>query len=139
METQQPVFSRQRRAGHWLRLYPGLRRPSSDPIRAWRVPTANKPAPGRSTYSRRILRCALTICLFMELGCLERLTLICYLRLSSLLQTPLALVSQIQPHSKLGENSFHLGGSTLSLTTFISCRIPRVRPITAFHSRLTGG
>src|SRR2546421_1930290 len=108
METQPPAFSRQRRVGHLLRLYLGFPHPSSDPIRAWRLPTANKPAPVRNTCSQRILRCALTICLFMELSYLERLTSICYLQLSSLLRTPLALVFQIQRHSRLDEKSLCL-------------------------------
>jgi len=67
-------------------------------------PTSQLPVP--STCSRRILRCALTTCLFMELSCLERLTSICYLRLSSLLRTPLAWVFQIQRHSRLDEKFF---------------------------------
>ena len=58
METQQPAFSRQRGVGHLLRLQPGLLHLSSDQIHACRLPTANKPAPVRNTYSRRILRCA---------------------------------------------------------------------------------
>src|SRR2546427_3880053 len=62
METQQPAFSRQHWAGRLLRLYLGLPHLSTDPIRAWRLPTANKPAPVRNTCSRRILRCGLTIC-----------------------------------------------------------------------------
>src|SRR5229473_2359706 len=139
METQPPALSRQRKAGHLLRLHPGLPHLSSDLIRAWRLPTVNKPAPVRNTCLRKILRCALTICLFMELSCLERLTSICYLRLSSRLRTRLALVFQIQHHSRPDEKSFHLGGSTLSLATFMYSRILRVRPITAFHSLLIGG
>src|SRR6267143_6949810 len=70
METQQPAFSRQHWAGRLLRLYLGLPHLSTDPIRAWRLPTANKPAPVRNTCSRRILRCGLSICLFTELSCL---------------------------------------------------------------------
>src|SRR6266436_4572379 len=130
METQQPAFSRQRRAGHWLRLYLGLRHRSSDRIRAWRVPTANKPAPVRNTCSRKILLCGLTICLFMELSCLEHLTLICYLRLSSLLRTSLALAFQMQRHSRLDEKSFHPPGSIRSLATFISYKTPQRQPTT---------
>src|SRR6267378_6692739 len=106
METQQLASSRQRRAGHLLRLYLGLPHLSSDPICAWRLPTANKPAPVRNTCSQRILRCALTICLFMALSCLERLTSICYLRLPSLLRTPPASVFQIQRRSRSDEKSF---------------------------------
>src|SRR3989442_1257347 len=139
METQQPAFSRQRRAGLLRHLHPGLPHPSSDPIRVWRLPIASKPAPVRNTCSRRILRCALTTCLFMELSCLERLTSICYLRLSSLLRTPLAWVFQIQRHSRLDEKFFRPVVSIPSSATSISSRLPRVRPITAFHSRSTGG
>src|SRR6516225_3278571 len=54
-------------AGHLLRLFLGLRHQSSDLIHAWQLPTANKPAPVSNTCSRRTLRCAPTICLFMEL------------------------------------------------------------------------
>src|ERR1700674_3056413 len=139
METQQPAFSRQRRAGHLLRLYLGLPHPPPGPIRSWRPPTASKPVPVRNAWSRKILRCAPTICLFMELSCLGHLTSICCLQLSSLLRTPLALVFQIQRHSKLGEKSFHLGGSTPSSATFINYRIQRIRLITVFHGRSTDG
>src|SRR5690242_12326160 len=120
METQQPAFSRQRRVGHLSHLYLGLLHPSSDLIRAWRLPPANKPALARNICSRRILRCALTICSFMELNSLERLTSICCLQLSSLLRTPLALAFQIRRLSRSDEKSFHLGGSTLSLATSIN-------------------
>src|SRR6266478_9642153 len=123
METQQPAFSRQHWAGRLLRPHPGLPHLSSDPIRSWRLPTANKPAPVRNTCSGRILRCALTICLFMELSCLERLTSICYLRLSSLLRTRLALVFQIQRHSRSDEKSFLPVVSTRDSTASINYRI----------------
>src|SRR6266446_5164370 len=139
MEAQQPAFSGQRRAGHLLRLYLGLPHLSSDLIHAWRLLTANKPVPAPNICSRRTLRCAPTICLFMELSCLERSTSICCHRLSSPLRTPLALVFQIQRSSRSDEKSFHLRGSTLSSATSMGSRIPRVRPITAFHSRSTGG
>src|SRR5260370_11366891 len=139
METQPPAFSRQPRVGHLLRLYLELPHLSSDLIRAWRLPTANKPAPVRNTCSQRILHCALTICLFMALSCLERLTSICYLRWSSRLRTRLASAFQIQRHSRSGEKSFHRDASTPSAATFINSRIPQVRPITASHSLSTGG
>src|SRR5258708_24495367 len=128
MEMVQPAFSRQSRPVHLLHLHPGLPHLSSDLIRPWRLRTASKPVRVRNTCSRRILRCALTICLFMELNCLERLTSICYLRLSSRLRMPRALVFQIRCHNKLGEKSFHLDGSTLGLATFIYSRILLVRP-----------
>src|SRR5260370_42382404 len=139
MAPQQPDFSRQRRAGHLLRLPPGLLHLSSDRIRAWRLPTANKPARVRNTCSRRILRCALTICLFMALSCLERLTSICYLRLPSLLRTPPASVFQIQRRSRSDEKSFLSFVSIPCLGTSMCSRILQSRPITAFHSLLTGG
>src|SRR6266436_1114599 len=139
METQPPAFSRQRRVGHLLRPPPGLPHRYFDPIRAWRLPTANRQAPVRNTCSRKTLRCAPTICLFMELSSLEQLTSICCLRLSSPLRTPLALVFQIQRSRRSDEKSFHLGGSTLGSATSINSGIPRVPLITAFHSRSTGG
>src|SRR5712672_1578074 len=139
METWRLAFSRRRKAGHLLRLRPGLLHLSSNLIRAWRLPTASKPVQVRNTCSRRILRCALTTCLSAGSSYREQLTAICYLRLSSRLRTRLALVFQIQHHSRSDEKSFHLGGSTLSLATFMYSRILRVRPITAFHSRLSGG
>src|SRR5260370_40835671 len=139
METQQACFSRQRRVDHSVRLHPGLLHLCSDLIRAWRLPTANKPAPVRNTCSRRILRCVLTTCSFVASSCRERSTSICYLRLSSPLRTQLALVFQIQRHSRSDEKSFQRGGSTPSSATFMNFRIPRVPLITAFHSRSTGG
>src|SRR2546427_8137321 len=134
METQQPAFSRQRRAGLLRHLHPELPHPSSDPIRVWRLPIASKPAPVRNTCSQRILRCALTICLFMELSCLERLTSICYLRLSSLLRTRLALVFQIQRHSRSDEKSFLPVVLTRDSTASINYRIPRRQPKTVPRS-----
>src|SRR5882724_814951 len=133
METQL-AFSRQGRAAHLLHLHPGLPHLSSDLIRAWRLRTASKPVPVRNTCSRRILRCALTICLFMELSCPERLTSICYLRLSSLLRTRLALVFQIQRHSRSDEKSFLPVVSTRDSTASINYRIPRRQPITVPRS-----
>src|SRR6266550_2695561 len=135
METQQLAFSRQRRAGLLRHLHPGLPHPSSDPIRVWRLPIASKPAPVRNTCSRRILRCALTICLFMELSSLERLTSICYLRLSSLLRTPLALVFQIQCHNRWDEKSFHPVVSIPSLATSINYKTPQGQPTTEPRSQ----
>src|SRR6266478_8185279 len=134
METLQLAFSRRRRAGHLLHQYLGLLHLSSDPIRAWQLPTASKPALVRNTCSRRILRCALTICLFVELSCLERLTSICYLRLPSLLRTPPASVFQIQRRSRSDEKSFLSVVSIPSLGTSMCSRILQARPITAFHS-----
>src|ERR1700674_445139 len=138
MKPQRPAFSRQRKVGHLLRRHPGLLHLSSGLIRAWRLRIASKPVPVRNTCSPKVLRCAPTICSFMELSSLERLTSICCIRLSLLLRTLLALVSQIQPHSRLGETSFHRGGSSPSSETFINSRIQRVRAITTFHSRSTG-
>src|SRR2546425_7365514 len=135
METRHPVFSRWHRAGHLLRLYLGLPHLSSDLVHAWRLPIANKPAPVRNTCSQRILRCALTICLFMELSSLERLTSICYLRLSSLLRTPLALVFQIQCHNRWDEKSFHPVVSIPSLATSINYKIPQGQPTTEPRSQ----
>src|SRR5260370_17287765 len=137
MEPPRPAFSRERRAGHLLRLFLGLRHQSSDLIHAWQLPTANKPARVRNTCSRRILRCALTICLFMALSCLERLTSICYLRLPSLLRTPPASVFQIQRRSRSDEKSFLSVVSIPCLGTSMCSRILQARPITPFHSRLT--
>src|SRR5437016_3185853 len=139
MEAQQPAFSGKRKADHLLRVYLGLPHLSSDLIHAWRLLTPNKPVQAPNICSRRTLRCAPTICLSMELNCLERLTSIYCLQSSSLLRTQLVLVFQIQRSSRSDEKSFHLGGSTLSSTTSIGSRIPRVRPITAFHSLSTGG
>src|SRR5260370_6452228 len=139
MTTQQPSFARQRGAGPLLRPPSGLPHRYFDPIRVWRLPTANRQAPVRNTCSRKTLRCAPTICLFMELSSLEQLTSICCLRLSSPLRTPLALVFQIQRSSRSDEKSFHLGGSTLSSAAFINFVIPRVPLITAFHLRSTDG
>src|SRR5260370_1692334 len=136
MEAQQPAFSRQRWAGHLLRLHPGLLQPSSDPIRAWRLPTASKPAPARNTWSRRILRCAVTICLFMDLSCREHLMSICCLRSSSLLRMPLASVLQIQRHSRLGEKSFHRDASTPSTPTLLTFKLHLVQPKPSLHSPL---
>src|SRR5258706_2577738 len=130
METQLPVFLRQRRAGQWLRLHPRLPHLSSDPIRAWRLPTASKPAPVRNTCSRRILPCALTICLSMDLSCLEHLMSICCLRSCSLLRTRLALVFQIQRHSRSDEKSFFPAVSMPSLAISIKYKIPRGQPTT---------
>ena len=60
----------------------------------------------------------------MELSCLERLTSICYLRLSSLLQMPLALEFQIQHHSS------HI--EVAPILTLESCR--PVNPLTGLDS-----
>src|SRR6266852_3982962 len=139
METQRPALSRQRKAGHLLRLYRGLLHPSFALARRWRLPIASKPVLVRNTCSRKILRCAPTICLFMELSSLEQSTSICCLRCPWRLRTQLALVFQIQRSSRSDEKSSRLGGSTLGSATSISSRIQRVRPITAFHSRSTGG
>src|SRR5438445_9818217 len=135
METWRLASSRQRKAAHLLRRYPGLLHPSFVPTHRWRLPIASKPAPVRNTCSRRISRCARTTCSSVGSSCREHLTSIYCPRSSSLLRMPLALVFQIQRHSRKDEKCFHRGGSTLSLATFISSRIPRVRPITAFHSR----
>src|SRR6266704_5038917 len=139
METQRLAFSRQGRAAHLLHLHPGLPHLSSDLIRAWRLRTASKPVPVRNTCSRRILRCALTICLFMELSCPERLTSICYLQWSSRLRTRLALVFEIQRHSRLDEKSFHPVVSIPSLETSINYKIPQGQLTTETRSHSLGG
>src|SRR5580692_9889934 len=138
METEQPAFSRQRRAGHLLRPHQGLLHPSFALTRRWQPPIASKRAPVRNICLRRISRFEPIIYSSTASNSRERLTSIYCLLLSSLLRTQLALVFQIQLSSRSDEKSFHLGGSTVNSATSISSRIPRVRPITAFHSRSTG-
>src|ERR1700747_724688 len=46
MEAQRPAFSRQPGAGHFFRQHRGLLHLSSDPIRAWRLLTAQQASAG---------------------------------------------------------------------------------------------